>query len=111
MRIAYYAPLNAPIDGVPSGDRRVARLYLQALRASAVVELVSTFSSFDAAAMCSARNHCANRRAIAASPREALGFCRCRSTAAAVAHLHLSTAPDWLGPSVSRRLDIAYVVA
>src|SRR5215218_4900626 len=32
MRVAFYAPLKSPDHPVPSGDRRVARLLLDALR-------------------------------------------------------------------------------
>ena len=32
MRIAFYAPLKPPTHAVPSGDRRVAQLLLEALR-------------------------------------------------------------------------------
>ena len=34
MRIAFYAPLKAPDHETPSGDRRVAALYAQALEAN-----------------------------------------------------------------------------
>ena len=48
MHIAFYAPLKAPSHGTPSGDRRVASLFLEALqRAGHHVELVSTFRSYD----------------------------------------------------------------
>ena len=48
MRIAFYAPLKSPTHGTPSGDRRVAGLYMDALaRAGHQVELVSTFRSYD----------------------------------------------------------------
>ena len=32
MRISFYAPLKAPVDPVPSGDRRMARQLVTALR-------------------------------------------------------------------------------
>ena len=35
MRVAFYAPLKPPDHPVPSGDRRVAQLFLQALRFAA----------------------------------------------------------------------------
>ena len=47
MRIAFHAPLKAPDHPVPSGDRQMARLLLQALRAGGhAVEVASTFRSF-----------------------------------------------------------------
>ena len=30
MRVAFYAPLKVPSHGTPSGDRRVAALYIEA---------------------------------------------------------------------------------
>ena len=48
MRIAFYAPLKAPTHAIASGDRRVARLLMDALRlAGHEVELVSDLRSFD----------------------------------------------------------------
>jgi glycosyltransferase involved in cell wall biosynthesis len=48
VRVAFYAPLKAPSHGTPSGDRRVAALYVEALQhAGHRVELVSSFSSYD----------------------------------------------------------------
>ena len=32
MRVAFYAPMKAPNDPVPSGDRKIARLFLSAMR-------------------------------------------------------------------------------
>src|SRR3972149_3576414 len=50
MRIAFYAPLKSPTHGTPSGDRRIAGLFMDALaRAGHRVELASTFRSYDAA--------------------------------------------------------------
>src|SRR5688572_32993045 len=49
VRIAFYAPLKPPTHAVPSGDRRVAGLLMDALeRVADHIELVSTFRSFDA---------------------------------------------------------------
>ncbi len=50
MRIAFYAPLKAPTHPTASGDRRVARLLMDALQlAGHTVELVSDLRSFDGA--------------------------------------------------------------
>ncbi len=46
MRIAFYAPLKPPDHPVPSGDRRMARLLVEALRrAGHRVELASRLRS------------------------------------------------------------------
>jgi predicted glycosyltransferase/glycosyltransferase involved in cell wall biosynthesis len=114
MRIAFYAPLNPPIDGPPSGDRRVAFLLKQALELGGhQVELVSVFRSFDAAGDADRQAQLRDRggeiadelltrwRDAPAAERPQLWF---------TYHLYYK-APDWLGPSVSRALGIAYVIA
>jgi glycosyltransferase involved in cell wall biosynthesis len=114
MRIAYYAPLNPPLDGIPSGDRRVAQLYLQALRHSDhLVELASTFRSFDGVGNPELQETlCREGRALAAGLLQ-----RWQSMALALRpdvwltyHLYYK-APDWLGPQITRALGIPYVVA
>ena len=48
MRIAFYAPMKPPDHQVPSGDRRMARLLMQALRgAGHEVELASRLRSWE----------------------------------------------------------------
>ena len=114
MRIAFYAPLNAPIDGPPSGDRRVGVLLTQALKlAGHRVDLAATFRSFDGAgdparqadlrdqALKVAGELVAHSRAQSQGDRPQLWF---------TYHLYYK-APDWLGPLVSRSLDIPYVIA
>src|SRR2546429_8532266 len=48
MRIAFYAPLKPPDPPVPSGDRRMAQLFFEAIRlAGHEPLLVSRFRSYD----------------------------------------------------------------
>jgi glycosyltransferase involved in cell wall biosynthesis len=113
MRIAFYAPLKPPDDPVPSGDRRIARLLLDALRAAGHQPFVaSRLRSYDGAGEPQLQARLADRGAEAAeqlvarwrqAPREApeLWF---------TYHLYYK-APDWLGPAVSAGLGIPYVVA
>lgn len=118
MRLAFYAPLKAPGHPTPSGDRALARLLLAALaRAGEArgweVELASRFRSFEGAgdAERQARLRAAGARLAGrlmrryrrrpADERPALWF---------TYHLY-HKAPDWLGPPVSDRLGIPYVVA
>ena len=114
MRIAFYAPLKSPTHPTPSGDRRVARLLMDALvLAGHQVDLVSDFRSFegrgDASAQAALR---AQGDAIAASLLQTW----CGGPRSAWPDLWLTyhlyyKAPDWLGPPVCRRLGIPYVVA
>ena len=118
MRIAFYAPLKAPGHPTPSGDRALARLLFAALaRAGGArgweVELASRFRSFEGAgdAERQARLRDAGARLAGrlvrryrrrpAGERPGLWF---------TYHLY-HKAPDWLGPPVSDRLGIPYVVA
>ena len=48
MRIAFYAPLKPPDHPVPSGDRRVAQLFFEAVRLAGHEPLLaSRFRSYD----------------------------------------------------------------
>jgi len=114
MRIAFYAPLKSPTHGTPSGDRRVAGLYMDALqRAGHRVQLASTFRTYDGAGDAELQRALAaqgaahavqlatNWRRAPADERPELWF---------TYHLYYK-APDWLGPSVSEALGIPYVIA
>ena len=47
MRIAFYAPMKPPTSPRPSGDRRMARLLMQALASRGhAVELAAVFRSW-----------------------------------------------------------------
>ena len=114
MRIAFYAPMKPPGHPQPSGDRRMANLLMQALGlAGQEVELASRFSSRDGvgdperqARLAQVGAGMADRilrrfRARPADERPGCWF---------TYHLYYK-APDWLGPAVSRGLDIPYLVA
>ena len=114
MRIAFYAPLKPPSHPVPSGDRRLARLLIDALRHGGhEVELAAVFRSREGAGdgarqdrlqqlgeMLAARL-IRRYRARPPTARPALWF---------TYHLYYK-APDWLGPAVADALAIPYVVA
>lgn len=114
MRIAFYAPLKAPTHATASGDRRVARLLMDALRlAGHDVTLVSDLRSFDGAgdgtrqlalqhqAQAVAQGLITRWQQPGANERPDLWF---------TYHLYYK-APDWLGPAVCSALEIPYVVA
>ena len=115
MRIAFYAPLKSPNHPVPSGDRRVARLLMDALLlAGHEVELVSELRSFEG------RGDAAAQAALQAQGAQvAAGLLQRWSGDATGAgrpdlwftyHLYYK-APDWVGPTVCRTLGLPYVVA
>ena len=114
MRIAFYAPLKSPVHAIPSGDRRVARLLIEALeRAGHQVELVSIFRSLDIEGdharqtalrdegIAHANGLVARWRDCPAAQRPDFWF---------TYHVYYK-APDWLGPRVSAALGIPYVIA
>ena len=118
MRVAFYAPLKAPGHPVPSGDRAIARLLLAALeRAGATrgweVDVASRFRSFDGAGDADRQ---ARLREIGTRIADRLLY-RYREAPAGRSpdlwftyHLY-HKAPDWIGPVVSERLGIPYLVA
>lgn len=114
MRIAFYAPLKPPTHPTPSGDRRMGRLLMRALaEAGHCVDLASELRSFEgngdngvqqkirASGMAEAARLTEAWRQEDASLRPNLWF---------TYHVY-HKAPDWLGPAVSRALDIPYVIA
>jgi len=114
MHIAFYAPLKPPTHPRPSGDRRMARLLMAALkRAGHEVTLASRLRGYDrtgealnqarirARGEAAARRLLARYRALPRAERPALWF---------TYHPYYK-APDWLGPSVADALGIPYVVA
>jgi glycosyltransferase involved in cell wall biosynthesis len=114
MRAAFHAPMKPPDHPVPSGDRRMARAFVELLTSLGIeVELAARFRSYDRAGdparqarLGDAGLKLAERlvrryRKRAPQERPALWF---------TYHLY-HKAPDWLGPTVSTALGIPYLVA
>ncbi|MEQ9815528.1 MAG: glycosyltransferase family 4 protein [Azospirillaceae bacterium] len=113
MRIAFYAPMKSPRHAVPSGDRRVARLLMRALRrAGHTVALASELRAWEGAGDAGRQRAIARRGAARA--RDLVAGWRGGAWPAPdlwfTYHLY-HKAPDWLGPPVSSALGIPYVVA
>lgn len=110
MRIAVYAPLKYPDHPTPSGDRRVARLLIDALRLSGhEVEIASRLRSFDRKGDATRQARIARIGARMAD--RLLRRYRAQGTAPALwltYHLYYK-APDHLGPRVARALSIPYI--
>ena len=114
MRVAFYAPLKPPGHGTPSGDRRVARLLIDALAlAGHEIELASDFRSYEGAGD-------RERQARLREEGEAVAGSLIKKWLAKPAekrpqlwftyHLYYK-APDWLGPLAADALGIPYVLA
>lgn len=114
MRLAFYAPMKPPTHPAPSGDRRVARLLMQALEgAGHEVELASSFRAYDGEG--NRRRQAALRASGARIARRLIAAYQAREPARRprlwfTYHLY-HKAPDWLGPEVSAALGIPFVVA
>lgn len=110
MRIAVYAPLKYPDHPTPSGDRRVARLLIDALRLSGhEVEIASRLRSFDRTGDTARQARIARIGATMAD--RLLRRYRAQGTAPALwltYHLYYK-APDHLGPRVAAALSIPYI--
>ncbi|MBB3996359.1 glycosyltransferase family 4 protein [Aureimonas pseudogalii] len=112
--VAFYAPLKAPDDPVPSGDREMARLMMRALAgAGFAASLASRFSSFDRVGVPPLQ------AALAGQARDEIErlivtFRQCgeaeRPRLWFTYHVYYK-APDFLGPPVAAALGIPYVVA
>ena len=112
--VAFYAPLKEPNHPSPSGDRTMARLLMQALRAGGFAPvLASTLRTFDRAG-----DRALQERLRAESAAEADRLIAAyrdapegrRPRAWFTYHVYYK-APDWIGPRVAEALGIPYVVA
>lgn len=111
MRVAFYAPLKPPSHPVPSGDRRIARLLLRALRLRGhEVRVVSRFRSYEGAGDRAKQDDIERRGGAEAERLLRTTLRRWRPHAWFTYHLY-QKAPDWLGPPIAKRLGIPYLVA
>ena len=114
MKIAFYAPLKSPRHARPSGDRRIARLFIRALEmAGYEVELASELRAWEGAGdarrqaeiraqgLAEAAELIARYRRLPPAERPQIWF---------TYHLY-HKAPDWLGAAVCADLGLPYVVA
>lgn len=114
MRIAFYAPLKPPTHAVPSGDRRVGRLLIDALeRAGHRVELASTLRTYEPAGDLARQAGLRDQSAAFAGDLIARWSGPGREERPDIwftYHVYYK-APDWLGPAVAAELGIPYVIA
>ena len=113
MRIAFYAPLKPPDHPVPSGDRRIAGLLLEALRLAGH-DRSSPRGCAASTATAIRRGRPAWPSSAAAAARLLLRRWRRDPAARAAALVHLPPVLQGAGlawPAVSRALGIPYVIA
>jgi len=111
-QIAFYAPLKSPQHPNPSGDRKIAQLFMRALeQAGFDVELASSLRNFDKKG-----DDLRQRRMVALAEREAMRILRrwrrqgFKPKAWFCYHLYYK-APDLIGPVICRELKIPYILA
>ena len=110
MRVAFYAPLKPPGHRVPSGDRRLARLFLRAIAKSGnAVSVASRMRAFDGSGD-TARQDRIRRRGAALARRYIEQHRHDPPDLWFTYHLY-HKAPDWIGPVVADAFSIPYVVA
>ncbi len=114
MRVAFYAPMKPPDHPVPSGDRRMAGLLMEALSlAGHEVELSSRLRSRDGTgdllrqARLESLGAALGRRLLRRIETRPASE---RPAAWLTYHLYYK-APDWIGPAVCEALAIPYLVA
>ena len=113
MRIAFYAPLKPPDHPMPSGDRRIAQLFCEALRGAGHQPfLASRLRSYGSEGdpLRQARLGRVAQGAAARLLRRWEREARAAPELWFTYHLYYK-APDWLGPRISAALRIPYVIA
>jgi glycosyltransferase involved in cell wall biosynthesis len=114
MRVAFYAPLKPPDHPVPSGDRRMARLLIEALEMTGhEVEVAARLRSWHGAPDAARQARIAELGAKLAERllrRYRARPASKRPQAWLTYHLYYK-APDWIGPRVAEALNIPYLLA
>lgn len=112
MRIAFYAPMKAPTHPVPSGDRRMGALLMDALSAAGhEVALASELRTYDGRGDADVQR--AHERAAATeAERISAQWERAGAPPDAWFTYHVyHKAPDYLGPTLARRHRLPYLIA
>jgi glycosyltransferase involved in cell wall biosynthesis len=112
--VAFYAPLKPPDHPVPSGDRRMARALIAALKlADCPVELASRLRSYDrdGDALRQRRIAALGGRIAARLVRRYAGRPAAERPRAWLTYHAYHKSPDWLGPAVTAPLAITYLLA
>lgn len=111
MNIAFYAPLKSPNHPVPSGDRLMARLLMEAMeRAGHAVTVASELRAFSSDPAATGRADI-DREAAAEIERLSKLWSLEGAPDAWFCYHPYYKAPDLLGPQLARRFGLAYLTA
>jgi glycosyltransferase involved in cell wall biosynthesis len=112
--VAFYAPLKSPDHPLPSGDRTMARLLMKALDSAGFApQLATEVRTFDKAGDRQVQENLKRQSLEEASRLVAHYKDRPKELRPALwftYHVYYK-APDWIGPRVSRALNVPYVIA
>jgi glycosyltransferase involved in cell wall biosynthesis len=112
--VAFYAPLKPPDHPVPSGDRRMARALIEALRLAGIpVEVASHLRSYDRTGDPLRQRHIRGLgdRVAAQLLRRYRRTPAARRPRAWLTYHAYHKSPDWLGPRVTAALEVPYLLA
>ncbi len=114
MRLAFYAPLKPASHPVPSGDRRMARLLIQAWeKAGHRIEVASRLRTHEGAGEPARQADLAaiGEAQVARLLREYAKRPPTERPAAWFTYHVYYKAPDWIGPRIAKALGIPYLIA
>lgn len=114
MRLAFYAPLKPASHPVPSGDRRMARLLIEAWeKAGHRIEVASRLRTHDGAGEPARQTDLAatGQAQAARLLREYAKRPPAERPAAWFTYHVYYKAPDWIGPRIAKGLGIPYLIA
>lgn len=110
-RIAFYAPMKSPGSEKPSGDREIARRFVQALeQGGASVEIASHLRARDGTGSNQAQQQI-RQQALAEAEKLIARYRNGPSPTHWFTYHLFHKAPDWIGPRVAQALSIPYIVA
>ncbi len=111
MRIGFYAPLKAPSHPRPSGDRKIGRLLIKALKALGhEVEIISDLRSWEGDGCQESQDKI--RRASMLIVKKLLEKYSTGPAPELIFTYHVyHKAPDWIGIKIANALNIPYVIA
>jgi hypothetical protein len=108
--VAFYAPLKSPRSPVPSGDRRFARLLIRALGAAGFAPALASEAKSRNADGDPARQRRIETRAGRAADRLTESYRIAGAPALWLTYHSYYKAPDLLGPVLSERFGLPYVL-
>ena len=110
MTVAFYAPMKPPDHPVPSGDRRVARLLLDALRRGGHAPVVASRLRVWDDGSRPDRQSRLGRLGQRLADRLVRRWRTAPAPRAWLTYHNYHKAPDWIGPRVADALHLPYVI-